>query len=114
LLCDSFDLDTSGPASFCNRNGTMGTCVCIQMYVDLLLGVLRAWDAIHAEGCDVEEREQLEQPELALELPAFPLQVLGPSPEVPDPPFLGIPDQLLEVPEPSPKVPDLSLEVLYY
>jgi hypothetical protein len=92
----------------------MGTCVCIQMYVDLLLGVLRAWDAIHAEGCDVEEREQLEQPELALELPAFPLQVLGPSPEVPDPPFLGIPDQLLEVPEPSPKVPDLSLEVLYY
>jgi hypothetical protein len=92
----------------------MGTCVCIQMYVDLLLGVLRACDAIHAEGCDVEEREQLEQPELALELPAFPLQVLGPSPEVPDPPFLEVPDQSLEVPEPSPKVPDLSLEVLYY
>jgi hypothetical protein len=62
----------------------------------------------------VEEREQLEQPELALELPAFPLQVLGPSPEVPDPPFLEVPDQSLEVPEPSPKVPDLSLEVLYY
>jgi hypothetical protein len=84
------------------------------MYVDLFLGVLRAWDAIHAEGCDVEEGEQLKQPELALELPAFPLQVLGPSPEVPDPPFLEVPDQSLEVPEPSPKVPDLSLEVLYY